>query len=433
MNALAFQDDEPEERGSYWEEWLSRGEVVPVFQPILSSETTGVYGYEVLGRLKLPNNTLTSLGPFFLAFDKARSHGVHSPKEGSELFRLKKKIDREVRGSALQKFRLESPADTKLFVNISPSQMLDYLKYHSQKLPFTIQKVRELNIDPTRIVIEITEERFEHNLEILKPLLDLYRKEGFSIAVDDAGSEASNLDRIGLFHPEIIKVDLQMLRRSTFSRNFKEILLNLSKLGESIGSSLLFEGIETKDELYNSLNYGARYIQGFYFAKPEPEFTKRYAYRPAMSQALAYFHERKNEEMENQVLWETKWKQKLSLIPIGFEANNGVWEWESEVAQDLETDPEFFRMYITNELGFQISPNYANEMAKGIFADYSYLGKNWSWRPYFFEHVHKSRTSKDSWTISSMYHDINENAMLRTFSRDFGEKMILFIDIIVLR
>ncbi|WP_246843756.1 hypothetical protein [Leptospira biflexa] len=33
-----------------WKEWLSHGEIIPVFQPILSSESTGIYGYELLGR-----------------------------------------------------------------------------------------------------------------------------------------------------------------------------------------------------------------------------------------------------------------------------------------------------------------------------------------------------------------------------------------------
>ncbi|GBF48686.1 signal transduction protein [Leptospira ryugenii] len=414
-----------------WERWLGTGTLVPVFQPILSSESTAIFGYEVLGRIET-NRGLESLGSFFLAVDESRGSKQDFVRT-SELFRIKKKIDREIRYQALLKFKEEAPPETCLFINISPHLMYDLLHSFPTKLPFTIQKVRELGIDPSRIVIEITEERFEHNLEILKPILNLYRKEGFRIAVDDAGSEASNLDRIGLFHPEIIKVDLQMLRRSTFSRNFKEILLNLSKLGESLGSSLLFEGIETKDELYNSLNYGARYIQGYHFSKPEREFSKRFQYRQEMSHALEYFHKRKNEEMETQIQWEMKWKEKLSQVSLGFTCIDGVWECDLSNQEAISKDSDFFRMYITNPFGFQVSPNYIHDHKKGLIADYSYLGKNWSWRPYFFEHIHKSRTSKDAWAISPIYHDISENVMLRTFSRDFGENLILFIDIILSR
>ncbi len=414
-----------------WETWLSKGTLVPVFQPILSSESTGVFGYEVLGRLETTTELL-SLGPFFLAIDEARGSKLNFHKT-SDLFRLKKKVDREIRYQALKKFKEEAPPETKLFINVSPHLMFDLLQSFPAKLPFTIQKVRELEIDPTRIVIEITEERFEQNLEILKPILNLYRSEGFSIAVDDAGSEASNLDRIGLYHPEIIKVDLQMLRRSTFSRNFKEILLNLSRLGESLGSSLLFEGIESNDELYNALNYGARYIQGYHFAKPERDFAKRFGFRKEMSHALDYFHGRKNEEMESQIIWEERWKAKLSNITLGFDSHDGVWEWDLKGQSEISKDSDFFRMYITNPFGFQISPNYSQDPKKGLIADYSYLGKNWSWRPYFFEHIHKSRTSKDSWAISPVYHDISENVMLRTFSRDFGDNLILFIDIVLSR
>ncbi|TGL55883.1 EAL domain-containing protein [Leptospira ognonensis] len=412
-----------------WESWLTSGVLIPVFQPILSSESTGVFGYEVLGRLKTESG-LTSLGPFFLAIDEARGSKVDFYKT-SDLFRIKKKVDREIRYQALKKFKEEAPPETKLFINVSPHLMFDSLHNFPSKLPYTIRVVRELGIDPTRIVIEITEERFEHNLEVLKPILNLYRSEGFSIAVDDAGSEASNLDRIGLYHPEIIKVDLQMLRRSTFSRNFKEILLNLSRLGESLGSSLLFEGIESNDELYNSLNYGARYIQGYYFAKPDTEFAKKFGFRKAMSGALEYFHSRKNEEMEREINWEIRWKEKLSKVTLGFDNHDGVWEWDSKDLSEISKDKDFFRMYITNPFGFQLSPNYFRDGKKGLSADYSFLGKNWSWRPYFFEHIHKSRTSLDSWAISPIYHDISENVMLRTFSRDFGDNLILFIDIIL--
>lgn len=405
-----------------WREWLARGELTPVFQPILSSESTGIYGYELLGRLATPQG-LESLGEFFLT----HTFGY------DEVFYLKKKVDEEIRWIALQKFAKEAPPDTKLFLNISPNVLYHALLNLDTNLPQTIRMVREVGLDPSRIVIEITEERFPQNLELLKPVLNLYRKEGFSIAVDDAGSEASNLDRIGLFHPEIIKVDLQMLRRSTFSRNFKEILLNLSKLGESLGSSLLFEGIESKDELYNALNYGARYIQGYYFAKPDLDFASRFAYRSEMQSSLEYFHSRKQKELNSQIEWETIWKNKLSEIVMGFGEEDGIWEWKEEFTTTVFGDGDFFRMYITNHMGFQVSPNYVRKEGGEMKPDYSFLGKNWSFRPYFFEHLHKSKTSRDAWTLSHIYHDISESMMLRTFARNLSENLILFIDVVVSR
>jgi len=405
-----------------WKVWLASGELTPVFQPILSSESTGIYGYELLGRLSTDQG-LFSLGDFFLTHTLGYD----------ELFFLKKQVDEEIRFSALQKFAKEAPPETKLFLNISPNILYHALLNLETTLPQTIRMVREVELDPSRIVIEITEERFPHNLELLKPVLNLYRKEGFSIAVDDAGSEASNLDRIGLFHPEIIKVDLQMLRRSTFSRNFKEILLNLSKLGESLGSSLLFEGIESEDELYNALNYGARYIQGYYFAKPEMNFSGRFEYRSEMQSSLEYFHARKQKEMNHQIEWETIWKNKLSEIVMGFGEEDGIWEWKEDFSTSVFGDGDFFRMYITNHMGFQVSPNYARSETGEMKPDYSILGKNWSFRPYFFEHLHKSKTSRDAWTLSQMYHDISERMMLRTFARNLSENLILFIDVIVSR
>src|SRR6185369_10518064 len=97
------------------------------------------------------------------------------------------------------------------------------------------------------------------------------RAHGCAIAVDDVGAESSNLDRIGSFEPDIIKVDAAMLRRSHHNRSFRQVLKGVSSMAEGLGAALLFEGVETQDDLEQSLEFGARYAQGWYFAKAGPE------------------------------------------------------------------------------------------------------------------------------------------------------------------
>ncbi|MBK7056180.1 MAG: hypothetical protein IPO06_02270 [Leptospiraceae bacterium] len=55
---------------------------------------------------------------------------------------------------------------------------------------------------------------------------------------------------------------------------------------------------------------------------------------------------------------------------------------------------------------------------------------NWSWRPYFLNHLYESYRQSNSWVISQPYHDIMENLLLRTFSKTFKDKFILFIDVL---
>lgn len=409
-----------------WRNYIETGNLYPAFQPVVSIESGLVYGYEVLGRIEHTRNIAgkekkveSSLGNFFLTYPN-KSYSSES------FLRLKKSVDEEIRRLAIEKFAREAEPQASLFLNISPSSIFSYMEIINKDLPLTIQLTRKHGINPKRIIVEITEERIDGNIEVLKPIIDIYRSEGFRIAVDDVGSESSNLDRIGLFHPDIIKVDLQMIRRSVFSRNFKEILFTLSKLGESLGSSLLFEGIEKEDELYNALNYGSRFLQGYYFSEAKREFIDSTNFKQDLNLSLDKYYRKKTNEILKLNAWESKIQKSLSTLDLKYLS----LENQDLIKEHLiNSNISFFRFYITDSKGIQVSPNYVK--IDDVVSEISeYKGKNWSWRPYFFEHKYKSSQNQIDWVISSVYHDISENTFLKTFSKNLEGGLILFIDVI---
>jgi EAL domain-containing protein (putative c-di-GMP-specific phosphodiesterase class I) len=409
-----------------WRNYIETGNLYPAFQPVVSIESGLVYGYEVLGRIEHTRNIAgkekkveSSLGNFFLTYPN-KSYSSES------FLRLKKSVDEEIRRLAIEKFAREAEPQASLFLNISPSSIFSYMEIINKDLPLTIQLTRKHGINPKRIIVEITEERIDGNIEVLKPIIDIYRSEGFRIAVDDVGSESSNLDRIGLFHPDIIKVDLQMIRRSVFSRNFKEILFTLSKLGESLGSSLLFEGIEKEDELYNALNYGSRFLQGYYFSEAKREFIDSTNFKQDLNLSLDKYYRKKTNEILKLNAWESKIQKSLSTLDLKYLS----LENQDLIKEHLiNSNISFFRLYITDSKGIQVSPNYVK--IDDVVSEISeYKGKNWSWRPYFFEHKYKSSQNQIDWVISSVYHDISENTFLKTFSKNLEGGFILFIDVI---
>ncbi|PJD99093.1 MAG: histidine kinase [Leptospira sp.] len=409
-----------------WRNYIETGNLYPAFQPVVSIESGLVYGYEVLGRIEHTRNIAgkekkveSSLGNFFLTYPN-KSYSSES------FLRLKKSVDEEIRRLAIEKFAREAEPQASLFLNISPSSIFSYMEIINKDLPLTIQLTRKHGINPKRIIVEITEERIDGNIEVLKPIIDIYRSEGFRIAVDDVGSESSNLDRIGLFHPDIIKVDLQMIRRSVFSRNFKEILFTLSKLGESLGSSLLFEGIEKEDELYNALNYGSRFLQGYYFSEAKREFIDSTNFKQDLNLSLDKYYRKKTNEILKLNAWESKIQKSLSTLDLKYLS----LENQDLIKEHLiNSNISFFRLYITDSKGIQVSPNYVK--IDDVVSEISeYKGKNWSWRPYFFEHKYKSSQNQIDWVISSVYHDISENTFLKTFSKNLEGGLILFIDVI---
>jgi EAL domain-containing protein (putative c-di-GMP-specific phosphodiesterase class I) len=399
------------------EDWMSIiqvGEVLPFFQPILSIEDKSIFGYESLGRLRTSQGNIVSLGPFF---------GGDWPST-----KYRTDLDRELRRKALIKFSREAPSGTKLFLNVSPRLMKDYLDRKDSVIPITVQLVEELGIEPSRIVIEITEDPLDAHIEVLKPLIDVYKKKGFLIAIDDIGSKSSNLDRIGSFHPDIIKVDMQMLRRSMVDRNYSEIIYNLSLLAQSLGISLLFEGVETQGELEKAMNFGARYIQGYLFREAVGELLERKEFMRKLDDFISEFFQSKTEKMKQKIEWEERIENLLQEIDLenSLESDGSIRNFPSVFA----VDPSIRRFYITDDKGNQISPNFVKKSEHIIFMDHSVRQKNWSWRPYFLNHLYGSIKTNNAWVISQPYLDLLENSLLRTFSKTLRDGRILFIDVL---
>jgi EAL domain-containing protein (putative c-di-GMP-specific phosphodiesterase class I) len=410
-----------------WTQWLKQGEIVPYFQPILSIENKSVFGYEALGRIVFPDGVVQTLGEFFLSTQYETNI---ENKSFLEFRKFQRSVDHKLRERALQMLVNDPNPNSKLFINISPAIMMTYIDASNSgnRLPPTIQKVKELGISPDRIVIEVTEDYIHKNLEVLKPLIHMYKDFGFLIAIDDLGSKSSNLDRIGIFRPDIIKVDMQMLRMSLVERSYKEILYTLSRLGESLGISLLFEGVETVGELHQAMSFGSRYLQGFLFDKAlgtPPEKTK---YTDQLSQLVNSFYSIKIEEIKQKVHWESRVEALIQKIgeEIQFYEDGTVVSY-SEI---FTVDESIFRFFVTDLHGNQASPNYVKKKNSEIVIQRHTRNNNWSWRPYFLNHLYESYRQSNSWIISQPYHDIMENLLLRTFSKTFKDRFILFIDVL---
>ena len=412
-----------------WRQYISSGIISPFFQPILSIEKKTIFGYESLGRISHANE-IASLGEFFTAVDN--SLDKKNFQYTNEFIDLQRKVDRKLRRVSLQKIAQDNNQNSKLFLNFSPSLMMAHLQNRDEngELPitFTIQIVKELGINPERIVIEITEDYIHKNIDHLRPLIEMYKDFGFLIAIDDLGSNSSNLDRIGIFEPDIIKVDMQMLRKSLLDRSYKEILYTISNLSESLGISLLFEGIERIDELNQALSFGARYVQGFLFSRATENLLELNSFKNDLDYLIHNFHKIKLEQIKQKVEWEWDMEKKIqsTLFELEFLDNGEIKHYE----EIFKIDSNIVKFYATDVYGNQISPNYTIGTDNKICIEYeNRFTSNWSWRPYFLNHLLESYKYQDKWIISQPYNDIEKNNLLRTFSKTFQNNLILFIDI----
>ena len=95
-----------------------------------------------------------------------------------------------------------------------------------------------------------------------------YRAMGFQTALDDFGAGHAGLNLLARFQPDIVKLDMELIRGLDSSLPRRIIVAGVARMCEGLGITLVAEGIETAGELAALNEIGIRYIQGFLLARP---------------------------------------------------------------------------------------------------------------------------------------------------------------------
>ncbi|CAG7653096.1 EAL domain-containing protein [Paenibacillus allorhizosphaerae] len=384
-------------------------EVTPYFQPILSLQTQQIVAYEALGR-RIVGGSVQSLGPFF--HDPAVSDDDHMT------------VDRVLRDMAMARL-MEKGEGAQLFINLKPSWI--YRKYkETGELP-TLRLIEKNGLNPSRIVIEITEEEFTGRLDQLSAIINIYRQQGCRIAIDDIGSGYSNYDRIASIKPHILKIDLKLLKKSAVDEGYKAVLNSFSILASQMGASLLVEGVETKHDLYQAMKAGARYVQGFLFSEARAEFQEAGAFQRMLAEEIARYTEK--ELARYRKLFAIK-NNLNELVPGDANIQNAadadllIEGLKGSIADNV------VRVYICREDGCQVSSNYIRSGDGMWDKDVSFQGANWIWRPYFIPNMLQMK-SQGQGILSQVYTDLDSAHSMQTFACQVGEQHYLFLDLTV--
>lgn len=378
-------------------------------------------GYEALGRIQTGEG-VRSLGPFFEDKTVPMTEQI--------------RVDRVLREKALAKLA-SAAADNgyhpaMLFLNLKPSWIYQTYK-ETGELP-TLQLINRYGINPKRIVIEITEEAFQGSMEQLRTVVDLYRKQGCLIAIDDVGSGFSNMDRIAQIQPNLLKLDIHLLQESEGHIGYYGVVRSFSTLAEQIGASLLVEGVETEHDLQRAIEIGARYVQGYLFAPAEPEFRPSYYYADLIEAGL---ERRRSRMISEERYWGVEAEKLRMVVDASWQtsiitAADGAGQEAADAFIEgmlSRLEASCIRVYWCREDGIQISSNY-NRLSDGVWdRETDFCGSNWSWRPYFIP-ISVEMEGKLRAHVSRTYTDINSGDRIRTISVSVGQQGIMFVDII---
>jgi len=230
---------------------LDRELVEAHFQPIFSVREKKVIGFEGLSRGVHPK-TGSIISPLAL---------LKIAKEAGLLL----EIDRLFRKKVLETFKACCPEPQDLLLSMNFETSVIDKEVGTLNL---LHLCRQLSIDPSSVVIEILESRVK-NVEALGRFVQIHRDHGFLVALDDVGKGHSNLDRIPLIQPDILKIDRNLVMNLQDDHHRREVFKSLVKLCHNIGALVLAEGVETEEETMESMELGADLLQGYYLARPQ--------------------------------------------------------------------------------------------------------------------------------------------------------------------
>ncbi|MCR5539789.1 MAG: EAL domain-containing protein [Ruminococcus sp.] len=166
--------------------------------------------------------------------------------------------------SILQKWKNDFP-DLFISVNISPKDF-----YFTDVVSEISSLVKEYDISPANLRIEITETIMMIDAEEKMKLLAKFQEEGFIVEMDDFGSGYSSLNLLKDMPVDVLKIDMKFLSSTDNKNRSETILRNILRLTNELGIGSLTEGVETKVQYEKLSEMGCKMFQGYYFAKPMP-------------------------------------------------------------------------------------------------------------------------------------------------------------------
>jgi EAL domain-containing protein (putative c-di-GMP-specific phosphodiesterase class I)/GGDEF domain-containing protein len=232
---------------------ISEEQVRTVVLPVVKLDDMSVVGYEALSRGPADGEFERPDRLFRVAYDSD----------------LVVKLERLCRRSAVSAAR-EMPAGRLLFLNIEPESISDP---ELRDIMFT-SLLADSSIDPSRIVLEITERTAIVDFAAFRSTLHYLRTLGFAIAVDDAGAGYGSLQCLAEVHPEWLKVDISLVRGIDTDDIRRHLMHALTEFARRIDVNLVAEGVETTAELAVLRELGVPFAQGFLFGQPSAPFPE---------------------------------------------------------------------------------------------------------------------------------------------------------------
>jgi EAL domain-containing protein (putative c-di-GMP-specific phosphodiesterase class I) len=219
------------------------------FHPIVDVEREKVWGYEALIRGAEGQSAYSILNQV----DEGRQY----------------RFDQACRVKAIELAGRLFPrdSDARLSVNFMPNAVYE----PAACIRTSLEAARRVGFDTRRIMFEFTEnERLVDTGHVARIIAE-YKRLGFVTAIDDFGAGHAGLNLLAGFQPDILKIDMELIRGIDDSAARQAIVSGIMVIARALQIIVIAEGVETQRELSTLRDAGITLFQGFLFAKPAIE------------------------------------------------------------------------------------------------------------------------------------------------------------------
>ena len=232
---------------------LATGQLSVAYQPLLDLTSGRVTGFEALARWDHPE--LGAISPMtFIAV--AEESGLIMPL-----------TDFVLRSACAQlkswQQRDDSYAALNMHVNVSGNDIS-----HSGFVARVTAALVEARLEPQHLTLELTENILMERLEAALPTLVELRRLGIGLSVDDFGTGFSSLLHLSKLPVNSLKIDRAFVAELHDGSDEAAVVRSIVLLGQSLGKSIIAEGIETAAQSRQLQQMGCTVGQGFHLSRP---------------------------------------------------------------------------------------------------------------------------------------------------------------------
>jgi len=152
-------------------------------------------------------------------------------------------------------------------INISIIQLI-----RDDFVPNLLAILKEKNVEPSNVEVEVTESVFASNYQEINRLLGQLKDNGVKIAIDDFGTEYSSLSREHDLNIDSLKIDRSFMKGLLELEDHEPITGDIISMAHKLGHTVVAEGVEHELQLQYLRENNCDRVQGYFISKPlDPE------------------------------------------------------------------------------------------------------------------------------------------------------------------